>query len=125
MFIRVVNGCSRVISRSLSFSPAYFQQGQATDPVQQLFVEKIRDYAKKQKAQTDPDSLVDANADQTKSYNDELERIRRIYNITKGENVAEFPKVEMKDPAFPAFVEVKVQEKAEKIDDTPVFDDKK
>lgn len=111
MFLRAVGCCQYLARRSMSLTTIGMQQAQ-TDPVQQLFVEKLRDYGKKQKAQTNPDMLVDASADQTKAYNDELERISRMYQVKKGEDMREFPKLDFKEPTYPAVQQPQKQEPA-------------
>ena len=54
----------------------------ATDPIQKLFLDKIREY--KSKAASAPGGLVDADEKTRKALADDEERIRRTYGVNKG-----------------------------------------
>uniref|UniRef100_A0A915K9T9 ATP synthase-coupling factor 6, mitochondrial n=1 Tax=Romanomermis culicivorax TaxID=13658 RepID=A0A915K9T9_ROMCU len=70
--------CSAV-KRCLNLSPALAQQMKVKDPIQQLFLDKIREYDSKLKSKTDKDSLVDASVEQEKAYKEELDRISKEF----------------------------------------------
>ena len=51
----------------------------ASDPIQKLFVDKIREYNQKSKGSAD--GLVDANERVIKGLNEEMQRVARSYGI--------------------------------------------
>lgn len=55
----------------------------ATDPIQKLFLDKIREY--KQKSASTPDGLVDADDGVRKALAEDGERVKRTYGIKDGE----------------------------------------
>jgi len=59
------------------------------DPVQQLFVQKIREYAQKQKAAGG--KMVDVTAEVEKSLRDELSRVARTFGIASAQEAASLP----------------------------------
>jgi len=75
------------LTRNLGVTAAC-SQTVAMDPIQKLFVDKIRDYAQKSKAAGG--KLVDASAATEKSLNDELEKITRQFGA-KGADFTKFP----------------------------------
>ncbi|ESN97157.1 hypothetical protein HELRODRAFT_127438, partial [Helobdella robusta] len=61
----------------------------ATDPIQKLFIDKIRDYANKSKSAGG--KLVDATAETEKQLKDELEKLARQYGAKDGVDFNKFP----------------------------------
>lgn len=60
---------------------------QASDPIQKLFVDKIREYD--QKARTTSEGLVDATPQVVKGLKEDLERVARSYGIKDEKNIAD------------------------------------
>ncbi|KAK3585087.1 hypothetical protein CHS0354_004276 [Potamilus streckersoni] len=86
------------LHRNLGVTAVFIQKAStATDPIQQLFVSKIREYA--QKSKSAGGKLVDATPDQQKAMQDELEKIQRIYNA-KGQDMTKFPVFNFTDPTL-------------------------
>lgn len=67
----------------LNLARPFASAASAKDPIQQLFVDKIREY--RQKASSTSSGLVDADAATEKALQDDQERLRRQFNIAKGE----------------------------------------
>ncbi len=64
------------LRRSLSLSAASWQQQQQpSDPIQELFVQKVREYADKKKRAGG--KLVDADAKVQEGLNKELDKVRK------------------------------------------------
>ncbi|CAG2106137.1 unnamed protein product [Medioppia subpectinata] len=61
-------------------------QTQPSDPIQKLFVDKIREYS--QKSKTTADGLVDANEKVLKGLKEEMERVARSHQIKDETNLA-------------------------------------
>lgn len=59
---------------------------QPTDPIQKLFVDKIRDYASK--AASAPNGLVGANQETSKRLDADIERVANSYGIKDPKNIA-------------------------------------
>ncbi|XP_060554601.1 ATP synthase-coupling factor 6, mitochondrial-like [Ruditapes philippinarum] len=60
----------------------------ADDPIQQLFVDKIREYAQKKKAAGG--KLVDASPETTKDFQIEIDRLKNQYKATD-QDMTKFP----------------------------------
>jgi len=85
----------------------------AADPIQQLFLNKIHEYADKKKAAGG--KLVDADAAVEKDLQDDLDKIARQYGA-KGADFLNFPEFKFEDPELePLGVKVEVRE-AKKVD---------
>ena len=56
---------------------------QASDPIQKLFLDKIRDY--NQKATKTSDGLVDADESTRKALREDAERVKRNFGVKDGE----------------------------------------
>jgi len=78
---------TKLVTRNLGVTAAC-SQATASDPIQKLFVDKIRDYA--QKSKSSGGKLVDASAETEKSLSDELEKITRQFGV-KGGDATKFP----------------------------------
>jgi len=77
---------TKLLTRNFGVTAACSQT--ASDPIQKLFVDKIRDYA--QKSKSSGGKLVDASAETEKSLTDELEKISRQFGA-KGADFTKFP----------------------------------
>ncbi|XP_061188263.1 ATP synthase-coupling factor 6, mitochondrial-like [Saccostrea echinata] len=84
-----------IAARNLHLSGASYQ---ATDPIQQLFVTKIREYANKKKQLKPGEVLVDASPEVIQNYNDSLNRIYKMHNLTKA-NATAVPDLKFQDKA--------------------------
>jgi len=86
-----------VFQRNFGLTAVALQETQrkASNPIQQAFVDKIREYASKEKNARG--KLVDATSEQQKSYDEELERISRVYQI-KPDEAVKFPEMRFQDP---------------------------
>merc|ERR1711893_146761 len=113
---RTVQGaraCSRAIqvhgSRNFGATAAAQQKAaankQPTDPIQKLFIEKIREYGMKSKSAGG--KLVDATPDVQTELSNELEKIDRMFGAT-GPDFLKFPKFDFKDNSLQA-VDVKAE----------------
>ena len=69
----------RIPTRQFSASSVVLaqQKAAATDPIQKLFVDKIKEYS--QKSQASPDGLVDCTDDVRKALAAELDAVTRLY----------------------------------------------
>ncbi|XP_060536917.1 ATP synthase-coupling factor 6, mitochondrial [Cylas formicarius] len=69
----------------------------ATDPIQQLFIDKIREY--KQKS-NDGKKLVDPTPELQKELNQELEKVAKQYGGGPGIDLTKFPTFKFEDPVI-------------------------
>ncbi|KAI2797120.1 hypothetical protein RDWZM_007080 [Blomia tropicalis] len=58
----------------------------ASDPIQKLFLDKIREYATKSKSI--PNGLVDSDATLAKQLTEEMERVGNIYGVKSEADIA-------------------------------------
>ncbi|KAJ8941945.1 hypothetical protein NQ318_013279 [Aromia moschata] len=86
---------SGICSRNIGIFAPCFQK--ATDPIQQLFVDKIREY--KQKSNNGK-SLVEPTPDLEKELKTELEKVARQYGGGAGVDMTKFPSFKFQDPAI-------------------------
>ena len=80
-------------TRNISATSSLSAQAKTTkveDPVQKLFVEKLREYKEKSKG----GSLPQASPEFMAKYREELDRVRRQYG---GGDMESFPKIDFKD----------------------------
>ncbi|CAF3333096.1 unnamed protein product [Rotaria socialis] len=106
------NSYGLIVARHLSLSaPLAQSKQQATDPIQQLFVNKIRDYYDKRK-QT-KDGLVDATPDVRKSLEDTLNKLKHSFGA-ETEDLLSVPKLEFKEPQLEAVIDKQVKEVVKK-----------
>lgn len=61
---------------------------QANDPIQKLFVDKIREYAAKSK--NAPNGLVDSNENVLKNLKTNVDRVANSYGIKDEKNITDF-----------------------------------
>ncbi|CAL7943089.1 unnamed protein product [Xylocopa violacea] len=88
---RLVAGAPKVIRRNIGILAPSFQQAQ--DPIQQLFIDKIREYNSKSQGGK---KLVDVPPEIEKEKNSELERLKKQYQI-QGDGT-QFPNFKFQDP---------------------------
>lgn len=98
-----------IATRQLALSATNYApaQQQATDPIQQLFIQKIREYNEKRK-QT-KDGLVDATPDVRKSLEDTLNKLKNAYGA-ESEDLLSVPKLDFKDPQIDISLEKQAKE---------------
>ncbi|XP_058119171.1 ATP synthase-coupling factor 6, mitochondrial [Anopheles ziemanni] len=70
----------------------------ATDPIQQLFVTKLRDYAQKSKGAGG--KLVDASPEIEKELKQEMDKLAKQYGGAAGEDMTNFPAFKFVDPTI-------------------------
>ncbi|XP_045619308.1 ATP synthase-coupling factor 6, mitochondrial [Procambarus clarkii] len=68
----------------------------ASDPIQQLFLDKIQDYSKKSKALGG--KLVDLTPDIEKQLQQELDKVARHYGGGQGVDMTKFPTFKFEEP---------------------------
>lgn len=83
------------LQRNLATSTVACQAAQ--DPIQGLFLEKIREYAQKKKSAGG--KMVDATAATEAELANELERVAKMYGGGKGVDMTKFPDLKWSDPA--------------------------
>lgn len=88
--------CMTQCKRNYGVSAVLMQK--SLDPIQQLFVDKIREYAQKSKSKSE--LFLDADASITKEYNDELLKTAHQYGGSKAADMTSFPKFEFQDPTL-------------------------
>ncbi|KAK1119128.1 hypothetical protein K0M31_013628 [Melipona bicolor] len=82
---RLIINVPKIIKRNIGILAPALQK--ATDPIQQLFIDKIREYT----AKSAGGKLVNATPEIEKERQSELDRIRKQYNIQG--DPKEFPKL--------------------------------
>ncbi|XP_013794873.1 ATP synthase-coupling factor 6, mitochondrial-like isoform X2 [Limulus polyphemus] len=83
-----------VLKRNFGVSAVAVQKIQ--DPIQKLFIEKLREYTQKSKSLGG--GLVDASPEAQKQMKEELEKIETQYGGGKGIDLTKFPAFSFKDP---------------------------
>ncbi|XP_042211783.1 ATP synthase-coupling factor 6, mitochondrial-like [Homarus americanus] len=68
----------------------------ASDPIQQLFLDKIQDYTKKSSAAGG--KLVDATPDIERQLQQELDKVARQYGGGPGVDMTKFPEFKFEEP---------------------------
>ncbi|KAG9466146.1 hypothetical protein GDO78_017139 [Eleutherodactylus coqui] len=80
------------LRRNIGMSAIAFNQAKELDPVQKLFVDKIREYrTKSQKS----GGTVDAGAEYQKDLNEDIGKLERLYG---GGNLEKFPDFKFEEP---------------------------
>jgi len=79
----LVNIVRRQLTSSTEQVRMFAAAATASDPIQKLFLDKIREYG--QKSKSAPLGLVDADAKTQQALKEDLERLKRIYEIKDGE----------------------------------------
>lgn len=89
---RLVIKVPKVIKRSFGTNIPVLQK--ASDPIQQLFLDKIREY----KSKSTGGKLVDASPEILKLRETELEKLNTQYGGGKGVDMTQFPQFQFTDP---------------------------
>merc|ERR1711915_606398 len=96
---RCLKQASSAPTRHLSASAALMQKQTATDPIQKLFLDKIKEYNTKSKSAEG--GLVECTADARKSLNDELDKISKMFGAT-GPDFMTLPTFNFTEPTLEA-----------------------
>ncbi|KAM8872315.1 ATP synthase-coupling factor 6, mitochondrial isoform X2 [Synchiropus splendidus] len=83
---------SLTLRRNLGLSAVVFNKAKDMDPVQKLFLDKIRDYSAKSKASG---GIVDAGPAYQKNLNEEVSKLERLYG---GGDLTKFPDFKFTEP---------------------------
>ncbi|XP_043258203.1 ATP synthase-coupling factor 6, mitochondrial-like [Colletes gigas] len=90
---RLAINVPKVLKRNIGIVAPVLQK--ASDPIQQLFIDKIREY----KAKSADGKLVDANPEIKKERDAELERLAKQFGGSDRSKMSQFPAFQFKDPA--------------------------
>jgi len=82
----------------MGISAVLAQKAQATDPIQKLFIQKIKEY--EQKAKASPGKLVDSNPQIEKDLKTELERVAKMFGGGSGVDMTKLPTPSFPDPTL-------------------------
>uniref|UniRef100_A0A8D0EFL8 ATP synthase-coupling factor 6, mitochondrial n=1 Tax=Salvator merianae TaxID=96440 RepID=A0A8D0EFL8_SALMN len=82
------------LHRNIGFSAVVFNKTRELDPVQKLFVDKIREYSAKSQKAAGP---VDAGPEYEKSLNEQILRLQRLYG---GGDMNKFPDFKFESKPF-------------------------
>ncbi|CAG06698.1 unnamed protein product [Tetraodon nigroviridis] len=82
------------LRRNIGISAVLFNRAKELDPVQKLFLDKIRDYNTKSKSSG---GIVDAGAAYQKNLSEEVSKLQRLYG---GGDFAQFPDIKFTEPKF-------------------------
>ncbi|XP_056157402.1 ATP synthase-coupling factor 6, mitochondrial [Lampris incognitus] len=80
------------LRRNIGISAVLFTRAKDLDPVQKLFLDKIRDYNTKSKA---AGGIVDAGPSYQKNLSEEMTKLQRLYG---GGDLAKFPDFKFPEP---------------------------
>ncbi|XP_037618483.1 ATP synthase-coupling factor 6, mitochondrial [Sebastes umbrosus] len=80
------------LRRNIGLSAVLFNRTKELDPIQKLFLDKIRDYNTKSKSSG---GLVDAGPAYQKNVSEEVIKLQRLYG---GGDMAKFPDIKFTDP---------------------------
>ncbi|KAM4601777.1 ATP synthase peripheral stalk subunit F6, mitochondrial [Polymixia lowei] len=80
------------LRRNIGISAVVFNRAKDLDPVQKLFLDKIRDYNTKSKA---TGGIVDGGAAYQKNLSEEMTKLQRLYG---GGDLTKFPDFKFPDP---------------------------
>ncbi|XP_042369168.1 ATP synthase-coupling factor 6, mitochondrial [Plectropomus leopardus] len=82
------------LRRNIGISAVLFNKAKELDPVQKLFLDKIRDYNTKSKMSG---GVVDAGPAYQKNLSEEVTKLQRLYG---GGDLAKFPDIKFTEPKF-------------------------
>ncbi|XP_041822022.1 ATP synthase-coupling factor 6, mitochondrial [Chelmon rostratus] len=85
---------SLTLRRNIGISAVLFNRAKELDPVQKLFLDKIRDYSNKSKA---AGGVVEAGPSYQKSLSEEVTKLQRLYG---GGDLTKFPDFKFSEPKF-------------------------
>ncbi|XP_032677577.1 ATP synthase-coupling factor 6, mitochondrial [Odontomachus brunneus] len=88
LFVKV----PKVVKRSFGTNIPVLQK--ASDPIQQLFLDKIREY----KSKSAGGKLVDASPEIMKERESELQKLRIQFGSDNGADMSQFPQFQFTDP---------------------------
>ncbi|GFG36589.1 hypothetical protein Cfor_06200 [Coptotermes formosanus] len=83
-----------ILRRNIGICAPVLQK--ATDPIQQLFIDKIREYAKKSSAAGG--KLVESTPEIQRELAAELEKVAKQYGGGEGVDMTQFPTFKFKEP---------------------------
>ncbi|XP_041637988.1 ATP synthase-coupling factor 6, mitochondrial [Cheilinus undulatus] len=83
---------SLTLRRNIGISAVLFNKSKELDPVQKLFLDKIRDYNNKSKSSG---GIVDAGPGYQKNLNEEVTKLQRLYG---GGDMTKFPDIKFTEP---------------------------
>ncbi|CAN7982574.1 unnamed protein product [Ixodes hexagonus] len=86
--------CISHCRRNYGISAVLMQK--SLDPVQKLFVDKLREYAQKSKSKSE--LFVDADDKIMREYDDELKKAAAQFGGDKGADMTKFPDFHFEDP---------------------------
>ncbi|XP_066477753.1 ATP synthase-coupling factor 6, mitochondrial [Tiliqua scincoides] len=82
------------LRRNIGFSAIVFNKAKELDPVQKLFLDKIREYNTKSQKAGGP---VDAGPEYEKDMSEEITKLQRLYG---GGDLTKFPDFKFEEPKF-------------------------
>ncbi|XP_051284242.1 ATP synthase-coupling factor 6, mitochondrial [Dicentrarchus labrax] len=85
---------SLTLRRNIGLSAVLFNKTKDLDPIQKLFLDKIRDYRAKSKASG---GIVDAGPAFDNNLSEEVSKLQRLYG---GGDLEKFPEVKFSEPKF-------------------------
>ncbi|GLD72470.1 ATP synthase-coupling factor 6, mitochondrial isoform X1 [Lates japonicus] len=88
----VRSAVSLTLRRNIGISAVLFNKAKELDPVQKLFLDKIRDYNTKSKASG---GIVDAGPAYQKNLSEEVTKLQRLYG---GGDMTKFPDFKFPEP---------------------------
>lgn len=90
--LNVAGSANRFVRRNISATSVLMaNDSKVTDPIQKLFLDKIREYRGKFDSKTFDPSI-------DKGYKNDLEKIGRQYNIDSNEDPTKFPTIKFDEP---------------------------
>lgn len=91
LITRVRNGFPVIVKRNIGITAPALQK--ASDPIQQLFLDKLREYKQKSSG----GKLVDPTPETEKELKSELERVAKQFGGGAGTDMTKFPDIKFKD----------------------------
>ncbi|XP_012712741.2 ATP synthase-coupling factor 6, mitochondrial [Fundulus heteroclitus] len=85
---------SLTLRRNIGISAVVFNKAKELDPIQKLFLDKIRDYSGKSKA---AGGVVDAGPEFQRNMSEEEAKLQRLYG---GGDLTKFPDFKFPEPKF-------------------------
>ncbi|NP_001079926.1 ATP synthase peripheral stalk subunit F6 L homeolog [Xenopus laevis] len=82
------------LRRNIGLTAIAFNKAKELDPVQKLFVDKIREYNTKSQKAAGP---VDAGPEYQKEMNEDISKLQRLYG---GGDLTKFPDFKFEEPKF-------------------------
>jgi len=90
--LNATGSAGRFVRRNISATSVLMtNEAKVTDPIQKLFLDKIREYRGKFDSKTFDPSI-------DKGYKNDLEKIGRQYNIAPNEDPTKFPTIKFDEP---------------------------